>query len=88
MTDAPETIWVTKKTAINNWLRIKSLEKSPRVGYRRADLPATNAQANENENVKVMVGLLEYLNQAGGLGLGKHQLIRAALAAMKETDDD
>jgi hypothetical protein len=49
----------------------------------RADLPATNAQASANEKVKALVGVLEYLDQAGGLGLEKHKLIRAALASME-----
>ena len=90
MTDAPETMWATQGDAgTGSWNAEKSrlqfhMPDDWQIEYRRADLPATNAQANENENVKVLVGLLQWLDRAGGLGLDRHERIRTALAAMKE----
>jgi len=39
-TDAPERIWITLTQAVSGWIRIKSLERVPRLEYIRADILA------------------------------------------------
>ena len=101
MTDARETIWINKVYGQHpedwNFTDGEHLTKrqlASKVRYRRADLPATDAQVLANERVKALVAVLQWLDRAGGLGLDRHERILAALeaiaspsiAAMKETE--
>ena len=64
MSDAPETIWASTGLYydyVTDWSEGEWLARGPHgVEYRRADLPATDAQAMANEKVQALVEALTF----------------------------
>ena len=58
MSDAPETIWARPDPYEPDWTDDKDLTTKWHTKYRRASLPATDAQALANEKVKALVEAL------------------------------
>jgi hypothetical protein len=55
VSDAPETIWARQCQYEPDWTQHKDLRSKVHTEYRRADLPATDAQAMANQKVKALV---------------------------------
>ena len=91
MSDAPETMWVFPR---KDWFDAgasthKILISGARdTEYRRADLPATNAQALANAKVQALVEALRDMLQHSGAYHPSGVKAVKALAAMKENPDE
>jgi len=59
MSDAPETIWARPDPYEPDWTDDKDLTTKWHTKYRRASLPATDAQALANPKVQALVEALE-----------------------------
>ena len=81
VSDVPETIWA--------WDDLHHVESNPHnhfaTEYRRADLPATDAQALANEKVQALVEALKAAigDTTWGIDHETYKKARAALAALE-----